>query len=154
MNIAYRKVASSRPVYYSILDSFGQRSQYIRIKFPLHKQSRDVLLTKTGYCSRLYGIRSPTILKLKFRLNVAFWQIFLKLVMLWVFKYLLPSYANYYFSCKKSWNCWVLHKHFKNCVFRWKRKLIYIKGQIISECPYEIIVSPKIPTKKFPRFLP
>ena len=28
------------------------------------------------------------------------------------------------------------------------------KGQIISECPYEIIVSPKIPTKKFPRFLP
>ena len=30
----------------------------------------------------------------------------------------------------------------------------YTKGQIISECPYEIIVSPKIPTKKFPRFLP
>ena len=30
-----------------------------------------------------------------------------------------------------------------------------IKGQIISECPYEIIVSPKIcKTKKFPRFLP
>ena len=28
------------------------------------------------------------------------------------------------------------------------------KGQMISECPYEIIVSPKIPTKKFPRFLP
>ena len=28
------------------------------------------------------------------------------------------------------------------------------KGQIISEYPYEIIVSPKIPTKKFPRFLP
>ena len=28
------------------------------------------------------------------------------------------------------------------------------KGQIISECPYEIIVSPKIPTKKFLRFLP
>ena len=28
------------------------------------------------------------------------------------------------------------------------------KGQIISECPYEIIVSPKIPPKKFPRFLP
>ena len=24
------------------------------------------------------------------------------------------------------------------------------KGQIISECPYEIIVSPKVPTKKFP----
>ena len=28
------------------------------------------------------------------------------------------------------------------------------KGQIISECPYEIIISPKIPTKKIPRFLP
>ena len=32
--------------------------------------------------------------------------------------------------------------------------IYYAKGQIISECPYEIIVSPKIPTKKFPRFLP
>ena len=30
----------------------------------------------------------------------------------------------------------------------------FAKGQIISECPYEIIISPKIPTKKFPRFLP
>ena len=28
------------------------------------------------------------------------------------------------------------------------------KGQIISECPYEIIVWTKIPMKKFPRFLP
>ena len=28
------------------------------------------------------------------------------------------------------------------------------KGQIISEWPYEIMVSPKIPTEKFPRFLP
>ena len=28
------------------------------------------------------------------------------------------------------------------------------KGQIISECPYKIIVYPKITTKKFPRFLP
>ena len=34
--VIYRKVASSRPVYYSILNSFGQRSQYISIKFPLH----------------------------------------------------------------------------------------------------------------------
>ena len=31
---------------------------------------------------------------------------------------------------------------------------VHIKGQIISECPYEIIVSPIRPTKKFPRFLP
>ena len=29
----------------------------------------------------------------------------------------------------------------------------FAKGQIISECPYEIIVYPKIATKKFPRFL-
>ena len=34
---AYRKVVCSRPVYYSILELFGQRSQYISIKFPLHK---------------------------------------------------------------------------------------------------------------------
>ena len=28
------------------------------------------------------------------------------------------------------------------------------KGQIISECPYEIIVSPTRPTKKFRNFCP
>ena len=37
----YCKVVSSRPVYYSILETFGQRSQYISIKFPLHKQSEN-----------------------------------------------------------------------------------------------------------------
>ena len=37
----YRKVASSRPVYYSILNSLCQRSQYISIKFLLHKQSEN-----------------------------------------------------------------------------------------------------------------
>ena len=46
----YRKVASSRPVYYSILDLFGQS-----IKFPLHKPSEN-LKTETCYYSRLYGI--------------------------------------------------------------------------------------------------
>ena len=39
--LEYRKVASSRLVYYSILNSFAQRSQYISIKFPLHKQSEN-----------------------------------------------------------------------------------------------------------------
>ena len=34
----YRKVASSRLAYYSVLNSFGQRSQYISIKSPLHNQ--------------------------------------------------------------------------------------------------------------------
>ena len=38
-DLKYQKVASSRPVYYSILDPMGQRSQDINIKFPLHKQS-------------------------------------------------------------------------------------------------------------------
>ena len=42
----YRKVASSRPVYYSILELFCQRSHYISIKFSLHKSSENVLLTK------------------------------------------------------------------------------------------------------------
>ena len=37
----YRKVASSRPVYYSILELLGQRSQYIRVKFALHKPSEN-----------------------------------------------------------------------------------------------------------------
>ena len=37
----YRKVASSRPVNYSILELFGQRSQYISIKIPPHKQSEN-----------------------------------------------------------------------------------------------------------------
>ena len=40
----YRKVASSRPIYYSILDHFVQRSQYISIKIPLHKQSKNVTM--------------------------------------------------------------------------------------------------------------
>ena len=34
------------------------------------------------------------------------------------------------------------------------KPLLNTKGQIISKCPYEIIVYPKIATKKFPRFLP
>ena len=37
----YCKVGSSRPVYYSILNYFGQMSQYISIKFTLHKQSEN-----------------------------------------------------------------------------------------------------------------
>ena len=55
-DFTYRKVASSRPVYYSILQLFDQRSQYIQVKYPLHKPSENVLLTETGYFSRLYGM--------------------------------------------------------------------------------------------------
>ena len=40
--LEYRKVASSRQVYYSILDLFFQRSQYISIKFPLYKRSENL----------------------------------------------------------------------------------------------------------------
>jgi hypothetical protein len=40
--LSYRKVASSRQVYYSILDHFVQRSQYISIKILLHKQFENV----------------------------------------------------------------------------------------------------------------
>ena len=36
---SYRKIASNRQVYYLILETFGQRSQYISIKFPIHKLS-------------------------------------------------------------------------------------------------------------------
>ena len=61
----YRKVEGSRPVYYSVLDHFGQRSQYISIKIFLHKESFDVLLTKTVYCLRLYGLQIWHIVKQK-----------------------------------------------------------------------------------------
>ena len=37
----YRKVVRNRPVYSSILNFSGKRSQYISIKFPLHKQSEN-----------------------------------------------------------------------------------------------------------------
>ena len=39
--LSYSKVAISKPVYSSILNSLGQRSQYISIKFPLHKESEN-----------------------------------------------------------------------------------------------------------------
>ena len=61
MKLNYRKVASSRPVYYLILENFGQRSQYISIKFPLHKESENhwtcALLTETCSCYVLWKIR-------------------------------------------------------------------------------------------------
>ena len=50
--LVYCKVPSSRPGYYSMLYLFGQRSQYISIKFALHKilkcaTNRDSLLLAT-----------------------------------------------------------------------------------------------------------
>ena len=35
-----------------------------------------------------------------------------------------------------------------------KEKLVLAKGQLISECPFGVIVRTKIPTEKFDKFLP
>ena len=35
-----------------------------------------------------------------------------------------------------------------------RTELEFTKGQLISKCPFGVIVWTKIPTKKFPRFLP
>ena len=37
---------------------------------------------------------------------------------------------------------------------RKKSPTVLSKGQLISYCPYELIVFPKMPTKLFPGFLP
>ena len=42
LTFEYHKVASSRPVYYLILELLEQRSQYISIKFPLHKPTENL----------------------------------------------------------------------------------------------------------------
>ena len=47
-----------------------------------------------------------------------------------------------------------LFNQFPNGVWNLVQCEFNAKGQIISECPYEIIVWTKIPTKKLPRFLP
>ena len=49
----YHKVTSSRPVYYSILKCFGQRSQYINIKFQPFINSKDILNCATNQDSSL-----------------------------------------------------------------------------------------------------
>ena len=60
-SLLYRKVENSTQVYYSILDSFGQRSQYISINFPPHKHSLGVLLIETIYGSQLWDIFFPRV---------------------------------------------------------------------------------------------
>ena len=55
MHRVYHIVAISRPVYYSILNSFGQSSQYISIINSL-KFLLNVLLTKTVYYSHDFTI--------------------------------------------------------------------------------------------------
>ena len=52
----YCKVTSSRPIYYSILNSFCQMSRYIRIRTSVVWKSLNVLLTETVYCQWLFGI--------------------------------------------------------------------------------------------------
>ena len=53
-----------------------------------------------------------------------------------------------------SKNIWLNEKYFQIPKKNGSKSNATTKGQIISECPYEIIVSSKIPTKKCPRFLP
>ena len=50
-------------------------------------------------------------------------------------------------------NKYLLSFYYLNSITTYPR-LGRIKGKIISECPYEKIVCPKIATKKFLRFLP
>ena len=52
---SYHKVASSRPVYYSILESFCQRSQY-SIKFPHHNSLREEIDYILMFWCHLQGI--------------------------------------------------------------------------------------------------
>ena len=47
----------SRAVDWSIIQFWDFLAKGHSIKFPFHKPSENVLLTKTGYCSRLYGIQ-------------------------------------------------------------------------------------------------
>ena len=43
----------------------------------------------------------------------------------------------------------ILHVTFSNFI-----KSVRVKGQLISKCPFGVIVSTKIPTKKFDKFCP
>ena len=61
----------------------------------------------------------------------------------------LPIIFNL-FSHNLTWSIYNL----KKTRISFDMRDIVFKGQIISECPYEIIVYPKIATKKFLRFLP
>ena len=47
------------------------------------------------------------------------------------------------------------HNRYRILVSHYKKHMTWsvCKGQIISECPDEIIICPKIAAKKFPRFL-
>ena len=93
------------------------------------------------------------------------WSLVIKMVVTtYYFNIVLSFLATWYkhetFPCYYSKvNPWiVLETYNPRCVscsssISWEHSFT-TKGQIISECPYDIIVSPKIPTKKFPRFLP
>ena len=51
---SYRSVANSKLAYYCKNPLFPKRSQWINIKFSLHKQTGGMLLNKTCYFSWLY----------------------------------------------------------------------------------------------------
>ena len=69
----YRRVASSRPVYYTILELFGQRSQYISMKFPLHKPSEN-----TWKCINRDSLLLATLQYPFFQFVTKFWNFLAK----------------------------------------------------------------------------
>ena len=101
-------------------------------------------------------------------LRTCCWVLEIQFIFFWLFRTLtwppISSPATPYLletnPCRIRWETWCrlcCNKcKIPLCKEWWQIQSLYryvCKGQIISECPYEIIVYPKIATKKFPRFL-
>ena len=63
------------------------------------------------------------------------------------------SYPYDMLHLRPGWRASVKHEKTSHFEKKLSKKVTKTKGQLISKCPYEIIVSSKIPTK-FPGFLP
>ena len=61
------------------------------------------------------------------------------------------KYINFWASFKLSI---IKYRVNQGVEFPNEKRNLKVKGQLISKCPYEKSVLSKIPTKKFPRFLP
>ena len=112
-------------------------------------------LNKCTFSIDLLGANPPGFL---IRVHVTIW-----IILCFAF---LKNSAPICFFINCDWNSWKKQdfaEFYEDCFANkegtWMNAHILAirytsKGQIISECPYEIIVSPIRPTKKFPRFLP